>query len=67
MSQPEIFVLRLRAAPGNWRAPVTKRLALALKILLRSFGLRCTECRPERSEPTVEARDQFQTSQHHEP
>ena len=45
-----IFHISLRPEPGNWRAPVDKRLALALKVLLRSFGMRCVNIREELSE-----------------
>jgi hypothetical protein len=43
--QPERFVLVLRPEPGNWAAPPFQRLRLALKCLLRAYGLRCTDCR----------------------
>lgn len=38
-AQPE-FNLRLRALPG-WRTEPAQRLRIALKVLLRGFGLRC--------------------------
>jgi hypothetical protein len=44
----EEFELRLRAEPG-YDVPATKRLAHALKVLLRQFGFKCT--RIERVEP----------------
>ena len=52
-AQPE-YELRLRATPGNWTAPVEKRLALALKCLLRAWGLRCVSVRPV--DPAVHGR-----------
>lgn len=39
-SEPTMIVLHLRPAPGNWRTGPTQRLRLALKVLLRGFGLR---------------------------
>ena len=44
------FLIRLRAERGNWRAPVHRRLSLALKVLLRRFGMRCIECKPSSKE-----------------
>ena len=38
------FILSLRPEPGNWRTPPVQRLRLALKVLLRGYGLRCIRC-----------------------
>ncbi|MDE2105467.1 MAG: hypothetical protein KGL39_50030 [Patescibacteria group bacterium] len=46
MREPETFVLTLRPIPGNWPAPVERRLARGLKYLLRQCGLRCTRATP---------------------
>jgi hypothetical protein len=46
------YELRLRAESGRWQAPPAKRLALALKVLLRAFGLRCTSCFERNFPPT---------------
>ena len=48
MSEPHSFEfeLRLRPVPGNWSTPAVQRLRIALKVLLRAFGLRAVECRP---------------------
>lgn len=47
---PEIqasgFLIELRPTPGNWPAPVERRLARGLKYLLRQCGLRCTRATP---------------------
>jgi hypothetical protein len=40
------FTLTLRPEPRNWQTPPVQRLRLALKILLRGFGLRAVACRP---------------------
>lgn len=39
--------------PHRFPSPPYKRLALALKLLLRSFGLRCVGLRQEPQEPLV--------------
>jgi len=45
--KPEFeFSLVLRPCAGNWRTSPEQRLRIALKVLLRAFGLRCTTCRP---------------------
>ena len=36
------FTLELEPLPTGWRTPPEQRLRLALKVLLRAFGLRCT-------------------------
>ena len=36
------FALELEPLPTGWRTPPEQRLRLALKVLLRAFGLRCT-------------------------
>jgi hypothetical protein len=43
MPDRERFALVLQAEP--WTTPAVSRLRRALKLLLRSFGLRCVECR----------------------
>ena len=40
------FALELEPLPTGWRTPPEQRLRLALKALLRGYGLRCTVCRP---------------------
>jgi hypothetical protein len=49
----ERFVLVLEPLKGwGWTLSATQRLRLALKTLLRRFGLRAVECRPDNpSEP----------------
>ena len=42
----DVAEFEMRSEPGNWRTPPVQRLTLALKVLLRGFGLRCIECRP---------------------
>jgi hypothetical protein len=37
------YRLTLVPEPGNWSAPVDRRLAQALKMLKRGFGLRCIQ------------------------
>ncbi len=44
MSTPARYQLTLTAEAG-WPNHADRRLAMALKCLLRSFGLRCTEAR----------------------
>ena len=39
------FALTLQAVPGWGDVPATIRLKRFLKAALRSYGLRCTECR----------------------
>lgn len=46
--EPDTFALVLRAVP-TWRCGPTQRLKLALKALLRGYGLRCVSCRVEKS------------------
>jgi hypothetical protein len=46
MNRTPHYTLTLRAEPGHWQAPPEQRLRLALKSLLRAYGLRCTDCRP---------------------
>ena len=41
------FALVLRPVPGNWHTPPVQRLRLALKVLLRGFGLRAIACRAQ--------------------
>lgn len=40
------WTVTLRPLHTGWRASAEQRLRLALKRLLRSYGLRCVECRP---------------------
>ena len=40
------FTPTLRPEPGNWQTPPVQRLRLALKVLLRGFGLRAVRCSP---------------------
>ncbi len=40
------FELTLRPACGNWQTEPEQRLRAALKRLLRTYGLRCTRCKP---------------------
>jgi hypothetical protein len=48
------YTVTLRALSGPaWRAPAVKRLAMALKLLLRSFGLKATSV----SDAKVNVRD----------
>jgi hypothetical protein len=54
MNQPPDFVVRLRPLPGNWRTEPAQRLRIALKVLLRAFGLRAVECRPVLPERILE-------------
>ncbi len=42
---PEQFTLTLRALPAWGDVPATIRLKRFLKAALRSYGLKCTECR----------------------
>jgi hypothetical protein len=59
MKQP-VYHLTLTPQAGHWQAPPVQRLRLALKVLLRGFGLRCTECRPcstEKAQPVKTAPD----------
>jgi hypothetical protein len=45
------FILRLRPLTSGWQTTPTQRLRLALKVLLRAFGLRCVDAKPvERKE-----------------
>jgi hypothetical protein len=48
------YQLTLRPEPGNWRAPADKRLALALKVLLRGYGLRCVTLREDSEASAVQ-------------
>ena len=43
---PQRFAIVLVPPPEPADVPPTIRLRRALKCLLRSFGLRCVECRP---------------------
>jgi hypothetical protein len=52
--KPPHYRLTLRALPGNWRTGPEQRLRIALKVLLRGFGLRCVDLEPL-SEPTPRA------------
>lgn len=45
MNRPSLTLI-LRPLPGNWRTPPVQRLRIALKVLLRGFGLRCVRCQP---------------------
>lgn len=45
MSMNERYTIELEAVAG-WRVPGIVRLRKALKLLLRSFGLRCVRCEP---------------------
>jgi hypothetical protein len=40
------YFIALPPLAGNWQAPPVQRLRLALKVLLRGFGLRCIRCQP---------------------
>lgn len=40
------FIVVLEPVKGHWQTEPVQRLRLALKALLRGYGLRCTECRP---------------------
>jgi len=40
-TKPTTFKLILRSLPGSWRTDPEMRLRHALKVMLRSFGLRC--------------------------
>jgi hypothetical protein len=40
------FLLRLRPLTSGWQTSPTQRLRLALKVLLRAFGLRCISAKP---------------------
>jgi hypothetical protein len=44
-SQPTAYTLTLRPLPG-WPTPGWQRLRALLKRALRSYGLRCTTCKP---------------------
>ena len=49
------FALTLRPEPGNWQTPPVQRLRIALKVLLRAFGLRAVSVTPQ--EPTTTKRN----------
>ena len=40
------LTLTLPPEPGNRQTPPVQRLRVALKVLLRGYGLRCTRCQP---------------------
>ncbi len=54
------YVVRLRPITTGWRIAPTQRLRLALKVLLRAFGLRAVALRcvaaPERSRKLIYGR-----------
>lgn len=45
---PGVFVIELQSEPSD--VPVAIRLRRALKVLLRSFGLRCTSVQEQKGE-----------------
>lgn len=49
----QAFKLTIQAEPGNYLAPPVKRLALLLKVMLRGYGFRCTDCRPAEEPPRL--------------
>lgn len=55
-TRPGDYLLRLRASPGNWLAPVERRLARLLKAMLRGYGFRCIDCRPTHSQEPANER-----------
>jgi hypothetical protein len=51
------FTLILRAETGSrWRSPAHKRLAMALKTLLRAYGMRCVSAVPGDAGPLSPAK-----------
>lgn len=49
------FALTLQAVPGWGDVPATIRLKRFLKAALRSYGLKCTECRESNTPATIRA------------
>ncbi len=45
--QPKPVIVTLEPLTKGWQAPADKRLARALKTLLRAFGWRCTAIKPK--------------------
>jgi hypothetical protein len=48
MNSGSLVVVELKPASGNWQSPPDKRLALLLKVALRSFGFRCVAIREQK-------------------
>jgi len=53
---PPVYILELRAVPGNHRADPVQRLRALLKAALRGYGFRCLSARP--APPATEAKGQ---------
>jgi hypothetical protein len=51
------YIVTLTPASGNWLSPPTQRLRLALKVLLRGFGLRAINVTPMVTEPKPDAKE----------
>ena len=55
-SEQPVYILELRAVPGNHRADPVQRLRALLKAALRGYGFRCLSARP--APPAAEAKGQ---------
>jgi hypothetical protein len=47
VSEPQTFTLTLRPLSHGWRTSPIQRLRIALKVLLRGFGMRCVDIKTE--------------------